>query len=503
MRILCAALLLLPACSRDSYKTPVDLPFSDQIQSVDTDGWVVLHLTRDGSILLGDEPVSLEELDSHLHEESSVLACIDKDAPFVHAGWLFDTLERNFLVRFWIGAQRGGRNGALPASVDAFWSHDWELRGPPDDDGPLMALTVPGMTIDVGVDEEGYVLRGSDEATDDPAVLRRWLRRERRASARHWKSPPVGVLTHVSDLRFARFIAGLSLFHSTGMRDVVWGEVAAHPWVRSQRRLPTTDGAVVVPFDEFAGWPRLNVLLPPAPAAEEDKDDDEDDRICFELNDHGQILYKNKAISLDELGARLENAKRLYELKMRRLGKVAFEAGWSKLFVLLSADRNVPWAHVQWIVKILHEQKIYKLQFGVSRWADLSYARGEAERLGAPTEESVPCAYRYQAKQPVFLPVGTNLREAKLRVRILARPHVSYVVKRRETTSLEELAGWLRELASDDLAEVRADPEVPHKFVVAIVDRLHAARVRIVDIYEDVEIPPDVRAAPALPRPTR
>ena len=54
-----------------------------------------------------------------------------------------------------------------------------------------------------------------------------------------------------------------------------------------------------------------NLTLPLAHTAVEDKDNDEDDRIILNIDDKGQLLYKGKAISLDELGARLENAKRL------------------------------------------------------------------------------------------------------------------------------------------------------------------------------------------------
>ncbi len=67
-----------------------------------------------------------------------------------------------------------------------------------------------------------------------------------------------------------------------------------------------------------------NLTLPLAHTSVQDKDNDEDDRIILNIDDKGQLLYKGKAISLDELGARLENAKRLYEVRQKREGKTAY-----------------------------------------------------------------------------------------------------------------------------------------------------------------------------------
>ncbi len=124
-----------------------------------------------------------------------------------------------------------------------------------------------------------------------------------------------------------------------------------------------------------------NLTLPLARPAVEDKDNDKDDRVILNIDDKGQLLYKGNAISLDELGARLENAKRLYERQQKRRGKEAYEitkgGKASKLFVLLRADRNTPWQHVQWVMTIMAEQKLYKLQFATKIFADSHYSKGE------------------------------------------------------------------------------------------------------------------------------
>ena len=49
----------------------------------------------------------------------------------------------------------------------------------------------------------------------------------------------------------------------------------------------------------------------------------------------------------------------------------------SKLFVLLRADRNTPWQHIQWVMTIMAEAKLYKLQFATKIYADSYYRRSE------------------------------------------------------------------------------------------------------------------------------
>ena len=136
-----------------------------------------------------------------------------------------------------------------------------------------------------------------------------------------------------------------------------------------------------------------NLTLPLAHTAVQDKDNDEDDRIILNIDDRGQLLLKGKPISLDELGARLANRKRLYEVQQKRKGKEAFimtKGGKaSRLFVLLRADRNTPWQHVQWVMTIMAEQKLYKLQFATKIFADSSYKGGEKFSDGRPIPEKL------------------------------------------------------------------------------------------------------------------
>ena len=128
-----------------------------------------------------------------------------------------------------------------------------------------------------------------------------------------------------------------------------------------------------------------NLALPLAYMAQEDKDDDPDDRVILNVDDQGQLLYKSKAINLDELKTILENQKKYYNAKMAAEGGSGYEeipggGKASKLYVLLRADKNTPWQHVQWLMTIMAEAKLYKLQFATKKFVSgAGYQLGSSE----------------------------------------------------------------------------------------------------------------------------
>jgi biopolymer transport protein ExbD len=136
-----------------------------------------------------------------------------------------------------------------------------------------------------------------------------------------------------------------------------------------------------------------NLTLPIAHMATQDKDDDPDDRLILNIDKEGQLLYRERPKSLDQVATLLANAKRLYHLKQTAKKKglsgyetVAGGAEASSLFVLLRADRDTPWQHVQWLMTIMAEQKLFKLQFGTKKYADSDYpTEKERKELGAMT----------------------------------------------------------------------------------------------------------------------
>jgi biopolymer transport protein ExbD len=138
-----------------------------------------------------------------------------------------------------------------------------------------------------------------------------------------------------------------------------------------------------------------DLTLPLAYEATEDKNDDPDDRIILNVDNKGQILFRGDVKNLDELGTILDQAVRMYNIKKKGEGLEAVVPGGpksaSKLFVLLRADKDTPWQHVQYLMTIMAEQKLYKCQFAVKKFIGQGYGGekglAEAKMLDGFTQE--------------------------------------------------------------------------------------------------------------------
>ena len=117
-----------------------------------------------------------------------------------------------------------------------------------------------------------------------------------------------------------------------------------------------------------------DLTLPIAITAEPDKSDDKDDRYIVNVDRQGVVQYKGQPYSLGELKQLLNRLKRIYG-KYKDFGKPPNIVKASELFVLVRADKDTPWQHVQWIMTIMAEEKLYKLQFGAKQYADSDYLK--------------------------------------------------------------------------------------------------------------------------------
>jgi len=131
------------------------------------------------------------------------------------------------------------------------------------------------------------------------------------------------------------------------------------------------------------------LTLPIAYMAQEDKDDDPDDRIILNVDKNGALIWRSEPRSLGEIKSILAAQKILYQKKMKREGKNAYEtlksgAQATKLYVLLRADKDTPWQHVQWLMTVMAQEKYYKLQFAASKFIGGrgDWKEGEREMLG-------------------------------------------------------------------------------------------------------------------------
>jgi len=131
-----------------------------------------------------------------------------------------------------------------------------------------------------------------------------------------------------------------------------------------------------------------DLTLPPAYMAEADKGGEKDDRIILNIDNRGGVLWKSQYHTLDEIGTILQAARDRYDIKMKQKGQSGTEelpggVKASKLYVLLRADKDVPWQHVQWLMTIMAEQKLYKLQFATKQFKDGYISDTEGKELDA------------------------------------------------------------------------------------------------------------------------
>ncbi len=145
------------------------------------------------------------------------------------------------------------------------------------------------------------------------------------------------------------------------------------------------------------------MTLPVAYMAEEDKGQEQDDRIVLNIDVYGGLMWKGKSVTLDELGTVLATSRDKYESKMRQLNKSGMEdlpggGQASKLFVLLRADKDAPWQHVQWLMTIMAEQRLYKLQFATKKFKDGFIKPEEAALLDAYDQKAFAAAQKREGK---------------------------------------------------------------------------------------------------------
>lgn len=143
----------------------------------------------------------------------------------------------------------------------------------------------------------------------------------------------------------------------------------------------------------------VDLTLPIAYMAQEDKPQElEDDRIILNVDKYGQIIWRAQRRTLGELRTILAAQKNLYQRKQQRKGKEAFKifpngAKATKLYVLLRADKDTPWQHVQWLMTVMAQEQFYKLEFASSKFvkgiSDSSgWVSGEQESLGGISQEA-------------------------------------------------------------------------------------------------------------------
>ena len=518
------ALGVLVACGAKPATDQGRLPESARGRRVDAAGWITIDLEADGSLGLNEKEVSLAGLRHGLEREykstpkqvealladygfehpdistRDVLVRIDPVVPYQHVAWVFGTLLWEDFNRVWIAVEHDGEVGAIRVPlVSAFWS-----KHPYDPVSPAAELPlIEAMRIDLEGAARYWV---GERSTDDPALFLEWLRAERK---RLKPAEPLGMLDVSARTPFGSVVEALDAFAEAGVKYVELArEKPVDPRDLERLRLPASEQWLVTRRRDltFVRYPR--VTLPVAWTARQDKNDDGDDRVVVTLDAHGLLMEGESILSLAALDERLAEAVRLYAIKMKRLGKSGMDrvtgGEVSSLFLLVRADRDAPWQHLQRVLLIAKRQRIYKVQLGTSLYAAPPYTSADAEALDVEWSGDPPGRRQYDAKLAVFLPMFVKRPRWPLVVRVVSPgPGVAaYRFAGRSTPDLSELRKWIASFPEEEVEGfITADPHVPVQYVVAVVDQFKRCRRPILDVVSDGELPDVLPTARRLTYP--
>jgi biopolymer transport protein ExbD len=272
-----------------------------------------------------------------------------------------------------------------------------------------------------------------------------------------------------------------------------------------------------------------DISVPVAHTALPDKNDDPDGRLIFELTRNGEIRYGGKTLSLKDLSATLNQQTQAYNERMEKEGRSGYElvsggGQASRLFVLLRADGDAVWQHVQWFMTILAENRIYKLQFA-TRPADAP--AGGRPRLHSKLTAHVPVDMAIepiedQVYQEIYVSVHIVARKEKQakwgpagrQANVSMPTSFRYRFGEKESSDVRTVSHFVV-AAQEAMANMDDDEEftikgqikcghkVPFKYVVAVLDRFHRAKLKNVDFFGMVIPSAAVRTAASLPYPKR
>jgi len=485
-------LVLLAACAKlpDASKDHLSLPDASGFTAArDAEGRLIVAVTRDGRVLHAGKAVTLDELAAILDkaEFPKVVFRVDADARWCHVQWALSVVAAKAYEPVGFVVEDRGRERTLIAHCSPVHPVIGQVY-----------YSTFGARVTVRSQEHGVYSVGARK-TKSLRQVRRWIR-----DISEIAPPALFAIEARLKTPVIECLSLLKVFHEMQEKAVLLSLHAPHPWIREQRRLPEPRENYWVTkwfITDLTYKDVAPMCLPVASMAAEDRDNNRDARLIINLDKHGQILWCGEPKSLDDMRKILDEQKRLYDLRQKAKGKsgyegATFEREWSRLFVLLRADKDAPWLHVKWILSLLEEERIFKLQFGVMKFADLSYTPEEARALGVARRDELPSAARFldaklwcflstaePAPRDIFIDVdldGTDLEAA-----------------RRE---IEKQWKGVRGKGRRVKGRISASDRTPFKRVVAYVNAFHEVGVDKVDFTGIERAPREVASAKKLPR---
>ncbi|MHC4163699.1 MAG: hypothetical protein ACYSUM_16350 [Planctomycetota bacterium] len=214
--------------------------------------------------------------------------------------------------------------------------------------------------------------------------------------------------------------------------------------------------------------------------------------------------------TLDELSEQLAYARDYYELHARQKGGTGFtvikgefsSSKYSKLNVLLRADRSAPERHLQWLLCILAEHKYYRV------WLAVTSPTGEAARVKA----YLPAADSFTARRaPSRLAVHVVPRTVVKKpwgsdgAFVTVPTAVTYRTGKRTTNDLADVARWIRKakgVGKDaPVTEIWTASAVPIQDFLRALSLFHREGLVRVGFYRNAVPTRKVRESKSMPYP--
>ena len=421
------------------YETPVELPESSNAEYVSGDDWIDVHITKDGEVLFGNTPVTLDELEARMAkepEERPILLCADARVPFIHFSWVCGSLPD----RVWLGVRSGSRRLAFDANRGDFNAEPYYFVNLFPDDETGQVVFRPGLD----------------------------MLQEAAAAGEHVELAFMSIDIRVPH---AALLACLDDLRGAGVAWQRWPQVRAHASVRELRRLPEPSRAQLV---RVFGMPTLE--LPVIPGSVEDTRDDE--RLTISMDDQGSTPFRGIPRSLDEFGTIVSEAKRVANLRARVYDKTCAPPHRDKLSVVLRVSREAPWLHVKWLLGVLADEDVDRVQLA-SRYRQFPFDPGRELDgrfdLARPARATNPVRIRVEAHGTAERAWGPHTVEMPA--------FVTYSVDGRSTGDIDEFSKWLKVLAKEhDLVHVDGDSRVPYRYVAAAAGHARTAGFGEIDL---------------------
>jgi len=212
-------------------------------------------------------------------------------------------------------------------------------------------------------------------------------------------------------------------------------------------------------------------------------------RTILSLDQFGQVHWRGKVLTLGEVETVLP------ELPKQPL--------------LLRLDKDTPYAHLAWLLDIARRTGHERVLLAARRHLSARYSEEEGRALLGERDPSFwpECEFALPLAAPG---PGSRVRVEGHRrqprrwgpwhreVEVMAPTEFRFALGERTTRDLAELASWMR---ADPPAALEADPTVPVKYVVAVLNQLAKAGLPAPALLRVQPPTAEERAAPYLPFP--